>query len=92
MVQTHVGEDLLDHWLLEDRRNDLQLTLAVRAILQKTDVEHALEHPRLHVITPPPERCRLSSSTAQLSFPWPNVERLVQANADTRPRNLSVRT
>jgi len=31
-LQTQVREDLLDHWLLYDRRNDLQLAAAFRAV------------------------------------------------------------
>jgi nitrate reductase alpha subunit len=31
-----VREDLLDHWLLHDRRDDLQLAAAVGAVRQKT--------------------------------------------------------
>jgi hypothetical protein len=37
-----VHEDLLDHWLFQDRRNDLQLAVALRAGLQ-VDLEDALE-------------------------------------------------
>ncbi len=33
-LQPQVREDLLDHRLLQDRRNDLQLAAAVRAVLQ----------------------------------------------------------
>jgi len=31
-LQTQVREDFLDHWLFEDRRDDLQLAAAVRAV------------------------------------------------------------
>ncbi len=41
-LQTQVREDLLDHRLLEDRRDDLQLAAAVRAV-RHVDLEHALE-------------------------------------------------
>jgi hypothetical protein len=37
-----VREDLLDHRLLQDRRNDLQLTAAVRAVFH-VDREQTLE-------------------------------------------------
>jgi len=37
-----VGEDFLDHRRLEDRRDDLQLATAVRAVVQ-VEIEHALE-------------------------------------------------
>ena len=33
-LQTQVREDLLDHWLFEDRRDDLQFAAAVRAVFQ----------------------------------------------------------
>ena len=33
-LQAQVREELLDHRLLEDRRDDLQLATAVRAVLQ----------------------------------------------------------
>ncbi len=33
-LQTQVREDFLDHWLLKDRSDDLQLAAAVRAVLQ----------------------------------------------------------
>ena len=36
-------EDLLDDRLLQDRRDDLQLTATVRAVLQ-VEIEHPLEH------------------------------------------------
>ena len=39
-----MGEDLLDHWRFQDRRDDLQLAAAVRAMLH-VDLEHALEQP-----------------------------------------------
>jgi hypothetical protein len=41
-LQTQVREDPLDHRLFQDRRNDLQLATAVRAVLQ-VDLDHALE-------------------------------------------------
>ena len=41
-LQPKMREDLLDHRLLKDRRNDLQLAAAVRAVLQ-VKIEHALE-------------------------------------------------
>ena len=41
-LQPQVREDLLDHRRFQDRRNDLQLAAAVRAVLQ-TELEHALE-------------------------------------------------
>ena len=44
-LQSQVREDLLDRRLLKNRRNDLQLTAAVRAVLQ-VDLEHALEQLR----------------------------------------------
>ncbi len=44
-LQPKMREDLLDHRLLKDRRNDLQLAAAVRAVLQ-IEFEHALEQPR----------------------------------------------
>jgi hypothetical protein len=37
-----VGEPLLDHRLLQDRRDDLQLSAAVRAVHQ-VDFEHGIE-------------------------------------------------
>ncbi len=37
-----MGEDLLDHRRLQDRRDDLQLAAAVRAVL-KVEIEDALE-------------------------------------------------
>ena len=39
-LQTQVREDLLNHRLVQDRRNDLHLTATIRAVLQ---IE--LEHP-----------------------------------------------
>jgi hypothetical protein len=49
--QTEVSEDLLDHRLLQDRRNDLQLAAAVRAVLL-VDVKDVLEQPRsFHQLT-----------------------------------------
>jgi hypothetical protein len=41
-LQPQTRKDLLDHRLLQDRRNDLQLASAVRAVLQ-VEVEQALE-------------------------------------------------
>gem|GEM_PF-4336838 len=41
-LQTQVREDLLAHWLFEDRRDDLQPAAAVRAV-RHVDLEHALE-------------------------------------------------
>jgi len=41
-LQTQVREDLPDHWLPEDRRNDLQLATAVWAML-KVDLEDLLD-------------------------------------------------
>jgi len=41
-LQTQMREDLLDHWLLHDRRDDLQLAAAVRAV-RHVDLEHALQ-------------------------------------------------
>lgn len=44
--QPQVGEDLLDHWPLENGGDDLQLAgAAVRAVLH-IDIEYALEQPR----------------------------------------------
>jgi len=40
-LETQVHEDLLDHRLLQDRRADLQLAAAVRAV-RHVDLEHAL--------------------------------------------------
>ena len=54
-LQTQVREDLLDHRLLQDRRDDLQLAAAVRAVFQ-VDLEHPLEQ-----LDPP-------SSTPNLTF------------------------
>ena len=45
-LQTQVREDLLDHRLLQDCRDDLQLAAAVRAV-RHVDLEHALEQKRL---------------------------------------------
>ena len=41
-LQTQIHEDLLDDRLLEDRRDDLQLAAAVRAV-RHVDFERALE-------------------------------------------------
>ena len=41
-LQPQVREDLLDDWRFQDRRNDLALTAAVRAVLQ-VQLEHTLE-------------------------------------------------
>jgi len=41
-LQTQVREDLFDHWLFHDRRDDLQLAAAVRAVLH-VDLEDPLE-------------------------------------------------
>ena len=41
-LQPKMRKDLLDHWRFQDRRNDLQLAAAVRAVLQ-VDLEDALE-------------------------------------------------
>ena len=41
-LKTQVREDLLDHRLLEDRRDDRQLATAVWAVFH-VDLEHALE-------------------------------------------------
>ena len=39
-MQSKVREDLLDHRLLQDRRDDLELAAAVRTVLQ-VEIEHA---------------------------------------------------
>jgi hypothetical protein len=41
-LQAQVPEDLLDHRLLQDRRDDLRLAAAARAVFE-VDLEHALE-------------------------------------------------
>ena len=40
-----MGEDLLDHRLLQDRRNDPQLAAAVRAVLHRQDVKEFTARP-----------------------------------------------
>jgi len=41
-LQTQMREDLLDHWLFKDRRDDLQRAAAVR-VARHVDLEDALE-------------------------------------------------
>jgi len=43
-LQTQVHEDFLDHRLLKDGGDDLQLAAAVRAVLE-VEIKHALEQP-----------------------------------------------
>jgi len=45
-LQTQVREDLLDHRLFQDRRDDLQLAAAVRA-MRRVDLEDPLASPPL---------------------------------------------
>ena len=59
-LQSQVREDLLDHRLLQNRRDDLQLAAAVWVVLH-VDVEHALEQlgpaqPRRAAATAPRNR------------------------------------
>ena len=48
-LQTQMGEDPLDHRLLEDRRNDPQLTAAVRAV-RRVEVKHAVDPGHVRII------------------------------------------
>jgi hypothetical protein len=41
-LQSQVREDLFDHRLLQDRRDDLELAAAVRAVLQ-VEIEYAVD-------------------------------------------------
>ena len=43
-LQSQMREDLLDHRLFQNRRDDLKLTVTVRAVLH-FDLEHTLEQP-----------------------------------------------
>ena len=57
-LQTQVRENLFNHRLLQDRRNDLQFTAAVRAVLH-IDLEHALDR----ILS---MRCETKASTSAL--------------------------
>jgi len=50
-LQTQVREDLLDHRLFEDRRDDLQLATAVRAV-RHVDLEHVLVQLGFNLVSP----------------------------------------
>ena len=67
-LHTQVREDLLDHWLFQDHRNDLQLATAVRPVLY-VDVAHALEqagqHHQLNRLRPVVRQCPLVAGTSQ---------------------------